>query len=236
MEHRTLLGIVWAFMVWAQTAMAGSEPDHRVSNSVVQIRGVTSDKRSYFGSGVAVAKGVVATNCHVVRPGGAIGIFRGYRSYRVNAIRADENGDLCLLEVPELDFLPARLAHLKSLKRGDPLYYYGFPRALSMTYTDGKVIATGHKQGIPVIETSAFFTLGGSGGGLFDGKGRLVGFATYITRGHGGGYYAIGADLIEAVLKRPKFPVAPLEGRAFWEKLSEGRNPPAKTASTHPAQ
>lgn len=201
-----------------------AQPDHRVSNSVVQIQGAEAGGRLYFGSGVIVAPEIVATNCHVVRTGGRLGIFRGYRSYRVEGVRADVKGDLCLLDVPLLDLHPAKLAGIGSLKKGDALYFYGFPRALGLSYTDGKVLRTRHLEGLPLIETSAFFTLGGSGGGLFDRRGRLVGLATYIDRGHGGGYYAIGSDLIKDVMKKPSRPVAPLTGSAFWETaVSKGK-------------
>jgi len=193
------------------------QPDHRVSNSVVQIQGAEPQGRLYFGSGVIVAPKIVATNCHVVRTGGRLGIFRGYRSYRVEGVRADVHSDLCLLDVPALDLRPARLAGIGSLKKGDALFFYGFPRALGLSYTDGKVLRARHQEGLPLIETSAFFTLGGSGGGLFDRRGRLVGLATYIDRGHGGGYYAIGSDLIAKVMKRPSLPIGPLSGSAFWE-------------------
>lgn len=192
-------------------------PDHRVSNSVVQIQGAEAGGRLYFGSGVIVAPHIVATNCHVVRTGGRLGIFRGYRSYRVEGVRADVRSDLCLLDVPALDLHPARLTGIGTLKKGDPLYFYGFPRALGLSYTDGKVLRTRRLGELPLIETSAFFTLGGSGGGLFDRRGRLVGLATYIDRGHGGGYYAIGSDLVKEVMKRPSQPIAPLAGSAFWE-------------------
>jgi S1-C subfamily serine protease len=200
--------------------VAGAESrDHRVSNSVVQIRGVTPDLKTYFGSGVVVAPQTIATNCHVVRPGGTLGIYRGYRSYGVQSLRVDMARDLCLLDVPDLDFHPARLGPFRGLKPGEPLAYYGFPRALSLAYAQGEVLRLSKVSGVPLIETSAFFTLGGSGGGLFDSKGRLMGLATYISRGHGGGYFAISSDLIAEVMKRPKVPVAPIEGTAFWERV-----------------
>jgi len=204
-------------LLLAASGANSAQPDHRISNSVVQIQGAEEGGRLYFGSGVIVAPHIVATNCHVVRTGGRLGIFRGYRSYRVEGVRADVKSDLCLLDVPALDLHPARIAGIGSLKKGDALYFYGFPRALGLSYTDGKVLRTRHQNGLPLIETSAFFTLGGSGGGLFDRRGRLVGLATYIDRGHGGGYYAIGSDLIAGVMKRPSLPIAPLSGSAFWE-------------------
>ncbi|MEY2696243.1 MAG: hypothetical protein RL333_381 [Pseudomonadota bacterium] len=209
--------IIFLLLLLSPLDVFSAKPDHRVSNSVVQIQGAEPGGRLYFGSGVIVAPKTVATNCHVVRTGGRLGIFRGYRSYRVEGVRADVTRDLCLLDVPTLDLHPAKLAGLSSLKKGDALYFYGFPRALGLSYTDGKVLRTRRQDGLPLIETSAFFTLGGSGGGLFDRHGRLVGLATYIDRGHGGGYYAIGSDLIQEDLKLPSRPIAPLSGSAFWE-------------------
>jgi serine protease Do len=212
-------------MLASVSAQAGG-PDHRVSNSVVQIRGVASDQRHYFGSGVVVAPKTIATNCHVVRSGGTLGVYRGYRSYVVTAMKVNVQRDLCLLHVPDLDFHPARIARLKTVQAGEQLFFYGFPRALGMSYTDGKVISVSRKNGIPLIETSAFFTLGGSGGGLFDVQGRLVGLATFISKGHGGGYYAISSELIAEVSRQPLVAVAPLEGAAFWEQWLAPQKPP----------
>jgi S1-C subfamily serine protease len=71
--------------------------------------------------------------------------------------------------------------------------------------------------GIQIIETSTFFTLGGSGGGLFDRQGRLVGLATFLAPGHAGGYFAVPVDWVKSVEKAPYQAIEPLQGLSFWE-------------------
>ena len=206
-------------------------PDHRISNSVVQILGRDQGGRLYFGSGVVISNAQVATNCHVVRSGGNLEVHRGYRTYPVTGERVDMEGDLCLLEVPGLDIRSARIGSTASLKRGDSLHFYGFPRALGLSYTDGRLIRISQRSGVPLMETSVFFTLGGSGGGLFDGKGRLVGFATFISKGHSGGYFAVGVDRLSRVRNKPLKPIEMLQGPVFWEQsVSDAKGPNANAS------
>lgn len=209
----------WVFLIsgWLVADMAIATINHAVSASVVQIRGVDIQGRMYFGSGVVTGPGTVVTNCHVVRGGGKIAVFRGAERYAVRRERIDVQRDLCLLDVPGMQVPRAQLGHISSLKSGQPLYFYGYPRALGMSFSEGAVKALHPYRGSRIIETSAFFTLGGSGGGLFDRKGKLVGLATFLAPGHSGGYYAIPSEWIASVKARPLVEVAPLQGLSFWE-------------------
>lgn len=202
------------------SAPISAEPDHAVSRVVVQVRGVDEQGKMYYGSGVVTGPNTVATNCHVVRGGGRIAVFLGYRSFRVERERADTLRDLCLLEAPGLASPVARIGKAAGLKRGHPLSFYGYPRALGMAYSAGTVKSLHPFGGSRIIETSAFFTLGGSGGGLFDRSGKLVGLATFLAPGHGGAYYAIPADWIAAVRAQAPQAIAPLPGRSFWEETA----------------
>ena len=195
--------------------------NHAVSNSVVQILGLDPQGRMYFGSGVVTGPGMVVTNCHVVRGGGRIAVSRGAETFRVTRERVDIQRDLCLLETPGIGTPQASLGAISRLKPGQPLYFYGYPRALGMMFSEGAVKALHPYQGSRIIETSAFFTLGGSGGGLFDRNGKLVGLATFLTPGHSGGYYAIPSEWIRKVRAQPLGEVAPLSGVSFWEDPSQ---------------
>ena len=193
------------------------EVNHAVANSVVQIRGLDPQGRMYFGSGVVTGPGKVVTNCHVVRGGGRIAVSRGAETFRVTREQADIQRDLCVLETPGIGRPHASLGTISRLKPGQPLYFYGYPRALGMMFSEGAVKALHPYQGSRIIETSAFFTLGGSGGGLFDRNGKLVGLATFLTQGHRGAYYAIPSEWIRKVQTQTPSPVAPLTGVSFWE-------------------
>lgn len=197
-----------------------AEPDHAVSRVVVQVRGVDALGKMYYGSGVVAGPDTVATNCHVVRGGGRIAVFQGYRSFRVESERDDTLRDLCLLNVPGLVSPVARIGQAAGLKAGHPLSFYGYPRGLGMAYSAGAVKSLHPFGGSRIIETSAFFTLGGSGGGLFDRFGKLVGLATFLAPGHAGAYYAIPADWIPAVRARETHAITPLQGHSFWEETA----------------
>ena len=209
-------------------------PDMKVASHVVQIRGIAPDGRYYFGSGVAVAKDHVATNCHVVRSGGRVAVFRGGEAYSVSRQQVDVVHDICVLEVPGLPVKAATLQSLQHLKVGQALAFYGYPRALGLSFSEGQIRRLRAIAGVQLIETSAFFTLGGSGGGLFDRRGRLVGLATFLAPGHAGGYFAVPVDWVMRALKASYQAIEPLEGLSFWEsqqgvgsrlKGSEGQHP-----------
>lgn len=204
-------------MQWLVSSPVRADINHTVSNSVVQIRGLDPQGRMYYGSGVVTEPGRVATNCHVVRNGGKIGVYRGGESYRATAERADVHKDLCLLEVPGIGSPHARLGRGTDLRPQQTLYFYGYPRALGMSFSEGiikKLIPFG---GSRIIETSAFFTLGGSGGGLFDRRGKLVGLATFLSPGHSGQYYAVPSDWITRLKSQPARAIERLQGLSFWE-------------------
>jgi S1-C subfamily serine protease len=205
-----LAGILWSLA-------ARAEVDHTLSLSVVQVRAYPGAGRMFFGSGVVVGPDQVVTNCHVTR--GAIKIFvsKGPQLYPATAQRADVHRDLCLLTTPDIPFPAARLGTAEKLAVGQPLYFYGYPRAIGITFSEGKVQGMHPFENGKIIETTADFTLGASGGGIFDDSGKLVGLATFLTAGHVGGYYAIPVDWVGGLKTRPPAPVEPVAGKAFWE-------------------
>jgi S1-C subfamily serine protease len=202
---------------WVSLA-ATADVDHSVSRSVVQIRGVDAAGRMFYGSGVAVAPETVATNCHVMRTAQRAAIYRSGEVFPVDSQRGDIQRDLCLLHAAGITAPLATVGNANRLKTGNTLYFYGFPRALSMSFSEGKVKAVHTYEGSRIIETTAFFTLGGSGGGLFDRSGRLVGLATFLAPGHSGAYYAIPANWIAPLQSQKSQAIAPLQGLSFWEQ------------------
>jgi S1-C subfamily serine protease len=203
------------------SALAQAEVDHSMSLSVVQVRASAGPGKLLFGSGVAVARDHVITNCHVTRTANKIMVSKGPMLYPAVTQQADPRHDLCLLEVPAMPFPIARMGRTDHLSVGDLLYFYGYPRAIGIAFSQGKVQGLHPFEGSQVIETSADFTLGASGGGIFDGQGALVGLATFMSAGHAGGYYAVPADWIAALSGRPARQIEPLPGNElpFWEEV-----------------
>lgn len=197
--------------------MANAEVDHTRSLSVVQVRTYPGPGKVAYGSGVVVGPDRVVTNCHVTRPALKISVSKGPMQFPAVTQQVDTRHDLCLLTTPGLPFPKANLGDTTGLKLGQPLYLYGYPRALGIAYSEGKVEALHPFDGGRVIETSANFDLGASGGGLFDEAGKLVGLATFMSAGHAGGYFAVPVDWIAELRKRAAQEIGPLQGMAFWE-------------------
>lgn len=196
---------------------AAAEVDHTLSLSVVQVRAYPGEGKLLFGSGVVVAPDRVVTNCHVTRSALKIMVSKGPQLFPAVAQQADTRHDLCMLSTPNIPFPIASIGSAEGLTVGQPLYFYGYPRAIGITFSEGKVQALHAFDGGRIIETTADFTLGASGGGIFDAAGKLVGLATFLAAGHAGGYYAVPSDWIGRVKLREPHKIEPLPGLTFWE-------------------
>ncbi|CAL1241593.1 S1 family peptidase [Candidatus Methylocalor cossyra] len=194
----------------------GPEMDHSPSLSVVQIRAAQGQGRVFFGSGVVIGPNRVATNCHVVRNAYRVTITKGSLVFPAVSQQVDTRRDLCVLHAPELPFPAARLGPTDRLTVGQLLHFYGYPHGVGIAFAEGRVEALHPFEGSRVIETSADFTFGGSGGGFFDEQGRLVGLATFLTAGQTHGY-AIPSEWIACMEARASHRIEPLSGLTFWE-------------------
>lgn len=214
---RRLISVVFWVGLGGFSSGLRAEVDHRLSLSVVQVRASAGPGKLLFGSGVVVGPDRVITNCHVVRTARKVGVSKGPDLFPAVAEQADTRHDLCLLVTPGIPFPIAGLGKTEGLSVGQPLYFYGYPRAIGISFSEGKVEALHALDGGSVIETSANFTLGASGGGLFDGSGKLVGLATFLSSRHAGGYYAVPAEWIAGLAAREARRIEPLQGLSFWE-------------------
>jgi S1-C subfamily serine protease len=172
-----------------QTVRSAKDVFNQVSSSVVRVSvmDATGTKQIDWLSGVVVAPGVVLTNCHVAVRGTTLSV--GVRSeWRPATVQiADEQLNLCRLNVPGLEVPPAILGSVWSLRAGQRVLAVGAPLAGEASMRDGIVTALAQVDHGTVIQTSAPISTGWSGGGLFDFSGRLVGIATF--------HHPYGADL-----------------------------------------
>lgn len=138
------------------------------------------------GSGVVVAKNRVLTNCHIVENGDLVGV-RPVGGSRVRpligtVVSQDVDADLCLVKVSQLNILPAEIGSAARLRIGDTVYAIGAPRGLELSLSDGLVAQLRGSSDAPIIQTTAPISPGSSGGGLFDGNGRLVGITSFFVK------------------------------------------------------
>jgi S1-C subfamily serine protease len=185
--------------------------------SMVQIVGVGAAGRYSVGSAVALPSGAVITNCHVTQRATRIQLFNGNPGVNASLQAADVAHDLCVLNFPNLQRPPAQIGASRDLKVGDRVYAVGFNAGNGLSYQGGEVAELfEHDSGL-VIRTTAPFTHGASGGGLFDEHGKLVGILTfYRVAPNVTDYFAVPVEWVAAAERMSANKVGPLEGVPFW--------------------
>ena len=136
---------------------------------MLKVEVVRLDGTRELGSGVAVGPQRVVTNCHVIREASTIRVSRAGASWPANKHAGDEYRDLGFLEVPGFSGKVPQTAGPERVRVGMSVVAVGYPGG-------GFRVSTGRVKGLytcacdggRVIQTSAAFGPGASGGGLFD--------------------------------------------------------------------
>jgi tetratricopeptide (TPR) repeat protein len=176
---------------------------------------------------VLIAPGKLVTACHVTRNAQSIQLSRRDKTWPAWSSAADIPHDLCVLSAPGLaDADPVVIAGPGDLKPGDEVIAVGYPRSGKLAISSGKVKALHPYQGAWVLQVSAPFDHGQSGGALFDSRGRLVGITAFKAVAGGDFHFALPLQWLPESALRDGQPVAgtrdPL-ARAFWEGARESQ-------------
>jgi serine protease Do len=194
--------------------------------SLVQVVGVTPNGRMHMGSGVVLPGGTVITNCHVTLGAKRVQLLGEADAPSASLQAASVDHDLCSLYFPQLQRPPASIGASRKLRTGDIVYAVGFNAGRALSYQPGEVAELFEHDGAMVIRTTAPFTHGASGGGLFDESGNLVGVLTFFrVSQEGTDYFAVPAEWIAKAEAAKAEPIAPLEGMPFWAQAID-RQPP----------
>lgn len=187
--------------------------------SIVMIKGYTTDGSMAYGSGVVVGKNKVITNCHIFRKTPEPFISRGEDTYRITQVQADRYHDMCLVATDVTPFEPSEIGTVTTMKKGEEI--------IGMGHSSGNpspVNANGILKSIYpfnnsyIIRSTARFTMGASGSGLFDGQGRLIGINTFKSPGRNAYFYALPIEWMASVEQQPVETKFPIEGKTFWEE------------------
>jgi hypothetical protein len=173
------------------------------------------------GSAVLIAPGKLLTTCHVTRDAESIQVHRGHARMTAKSAFVDIEHDLCVLSAPDLMASePAEIAMPGDLKVGDEVLAVGYTRAGTLALSTGRLKALHHYGAVRVLQVSAPFDHGQSGGALFDNTGRLVGITAFKTLSGGDFHFALAFDGIsEGLLTREATaPDSTSHKTAFWER------------------
>ncbi len=197
-------------------ALTPAQVFNKVKDAVVVVK--TLDARGKVkgqGSGVLLPSGKVATNCHVVAGGDSYRVGHGKELIPAALYAEDDDKDICLLDAQGVEGKPAEFGSAADLKAGDPVYVVGALKGLKLSHSDG--IVGLRRAPSSLIPTTAAISPGSSGGGLFDGEGRLVGLMGFYIGEHQSLTFAMPVEWIGEI-KPGRAPL--VEGRDYagWEE------------------
>jgi serine protease Do len=204
----------------AHAADNGTQPDP--GTVVYKIRAVGGGHVA-DGSAVLIAPGQLLTACHVTRRAESIRVGREELQWPAYPVTSDIEHDLCVLAVPELSAAtPAVIGPTEKLRLGDRVIAAGYPRGGKLNVSHGEIKGLHGHDGASVLQVSASFEHGQSGGGLFDAAGRLIGIIGFKAVAGGNFHYALPlAWAGDAIPGQPVILAVPplhVHEQAFWQR------------------
>ncbi|PZU54571.1 MAG: serine protease [Thauera sp.] len=220
MKRRLLIAATCIGASAATSAAPSAEAMMKMSRAVLKVSALGDDDNLSVGSAIVIGPDSALTNCHVTRHARIIVLSRGLARHAVVGQRADVSRDLCLLRTAEpLPYPAVELRPTRSLTLGERVLAHGYSGGMEAHFARGLIVDLHAAGGSHVIQTSAGFLQGASGGGLFDEEGRLIGITTFLTSAGRTEYFAMPADWSERLRERPEDTPKPLTGSALWAQL-----------------
>nr|SPS05753.1 exported protein of unknown function [Candidatus Nitrotoga fabula] len=161
--------IIFSLGACTVQAMTPTQIYEKNVGNIVSITSSRSEtKETYFGSGVVLFGGIVATNCHVIKNGDLFEVHINNKVYRATKENSDIDRDVCLLEIIGYKGQSVTLGRTAMLKPGNYVYAIGSPKGFELTISNGIVSnLISNDSGYNIIQTNAAISPGSSGGGLF---------------------------------------------------------------------
>ncbi len=185
LKQLLLLGL-WS---WALGAFAHA-PDW--NTRVHKLVAARADGTTELGSAVPLGGERLVTNCHVLRQAVRIEVHVNGAVMRAETGRRDAYRDMCFITLPGFTAPPMPMVEVGETRVGLEVAAAGWPGG-ELAVSPGRIIGLHHCEcdGGRVIQTSAAFDRGASGGGLFDRQGRLVGILAFKAKVGGNFHFAL---------------------------------------------
>lgn len=240
LDARLLAGVMTVLAAGSTHALTATEMYNQVSPSVWRVTTYDRDGLPLGqGSGVVIGHEAVVTNCHVLSRALKVSVRDGKTSLPAKLTHWDPQRDVCQLQVPGLQAPAVVLGDTTQAKVGQDVYTIGAPQGLERTISAGLLSAfrRNEKNQLVTIQTSAAISGGSSGGGLFDGNGKLLGL---ITKGMFGGTaqnlnFAIPVDWVRELPDRHARLNAPAAAASAASGATASASSPATADAAKPA-
>ncbi|OYY50699.1 MAG: serine protease [Methylophilaceae bacterium 17-44-8] len=222
MRYLLVLSTLWfALPVLAEPSV---DLTYQLKASVAKVHVVTKTGGHGVGTGVVVAKDMVATNCHILANAKGVNITKFGDSFAPVALKADWKHDLCIMRFEYLDLKPVTLGDSESLQYEQEMFSIGFPGGPPKPQvTFGKIKALYPLDDSMIVRTNASFIMGASGSPVFDAEGKLIAISTFKSPGRGAYFYNIPVKWVKALLETPETTQLQSDILPFWDAPLEAR-------------
>jgi hypothetical protein len=212
-----MLRLALIALLFAGAAAAAEPFDRRymiaAAKSVVRVEAGQGGARYAVGTGTVTGPGEVTTAHHVVRGAKRVYVLSGGVRHAASVSRVDPVHDICVLTVHNLEARPLHPRPSGELQIGEPVAAIGYSGGGGLNFTTGEVVELHRLSGARIVETTAPFTSGASGGPLLDSDGRLVGFLMFRAMNAVGHFYAVPVEWLAGGRPQPD-----REAQPFWQE------------------
>src|SRR6266850_847136 len=219
-----LFAVLFGLAAASIEASESASPSHAdLGAAVFKLSTIDGTGKGKAGSAVLIAPGKLLTSCHVARDAESLQVHRGAARLTAKTDFMDIEHDLCVLSAPDLlESVPAEVATPGELKVGDEVLAVGYPRGDKLAVSKGRLKALHRYGAVRVLQVSAPFDYGQSGGALFDISGRLDGITAFKTVSGGDFHFALAFDATneEVLTRQTTVPdgASHKHKTAFWER------------------
>ncbi|MGE5328012.1 MAG: S1C family serine protease [Deltaproteobacteria bacterium] len=174
---RAVLDMMGANTVWNGKAVDITQVDTaKVADSVVEIYACKGNNQIAQGSGVIIDYDEIMTNSHVAKLGDSYRIiYNDGTTTTASLIKDKPSEDIAVLEPIRKDVKPCKIGDSDEVKVGDKVFCISSPKGKKNVILQGKTTYLKECNGYYGIWTSIGVIYGGSGGGLFNARGELIG-------------------------------------------------------------
>jgi serine protease Do len=197
---------------------------YKLKESLVKVNTTTKSGGHGFGTGVAITKDHVVTNCHVIQNSNGISISKWGVEYAPVALMSDWKHDLCILRFEWADLKPVAIGESSALTYEQPVISISMPSDSPAPYVAlSKIKALYPMDDSDVIRSEAPFSIGASGSPLFDYEGKLVGISTFKSPGRNAYFYNMSVKWVKTLLQAPEVKLNAPHDLPFWDAPDEMR-------------
>lgn len=220
----TALALFSTYVYSAELAEPSDAFIYQLKESLVKISTATKSGGHGFGTGVAISKDLIVTNCHVITNASGVSASKWGEEFPPVALLADWKHDVCILRFEWANFKPVALGDPNSLAYEQPVISISMPSDSPAPYVALSTIkALYPMDNSAVIRSEAAFAIGASGSPLFDYDGKLVGISTFKSPGRNAYFYNMSVQWVKDLLQSPEVKLNSPHDLPFWDAPEDTR-------------